>query len=134
MHTAKDNYVRIRPRRCLREPQRISDKVGDFLHLVALVVVSQNDRLARGPELADAHLFLPDLLGRVIGRLDRRQDVPLFKRDSSNRRGHRRYPALAFILARRSSALQDWVSARPPRWRPRRWRRRLPSQPQRFFR
>ncbi len=60
-------------RRLPRQAERVAHEVGDVLHLGALVVVGQHDRVPLAGEPADLPLQLGDLLGRFGGRLDDRE-------------------------------------------------------------
>ncbi len=45
MDAAKENDIGIRIARLIREPEGIADEIGNFLDLLDLIIVSQNDRV-----------------------------------------------------------------------------------------
>ena len=62
MHPAKDDHVRRRLRCLTGEPEGITNEIGDVLNLRALVVVSEDDRVALSSELLDFSLQFRDEL------------------------------------------------------------------------
>ena len=78
MHPAKNNRLRIRSGRALREPERIRDVVCHFLNLGTLVVMRQDDGLAFPAKLPNALLLGQNFFRRVVYLFDRRKGIAVF--------------------------------------------------------
>jgi hypothetical protein len=74
-HTTEDDHVGIGLRRRLRKLKGVRNRIRDFLHFRALIVMGQQNGVMFGAELPHALLLFADFLRAVVNCLHRRNRV-----------------------------------------------------------